>query len=78
MTPRQKLIVQSTFERAQPNLAAVGRRLYQKLLERHPGMRKLFASDMSEPQMNRMSICCRWENVAFLVPGYASFAATRM
>jgi len=42
MTPKQKLIVQSTFEQIQPAIPHVADRFYSRLFRRHDELRQLF------------------------------------
>lgn len=46
MTPRQRMLVQSTYEMAMPRLSMVSDRFYTRLLKRHPELRSLFKSDL--------------------------------
>lgn len=47
MTPEQIALVQSSFERAVPQLPALATRFYQELFERDPALRVLFTTDMT-------------------------------
>lgn len=46
MTPRQRMLVQSTYEMAIPRLSMVSDRFYSRLLKRHPELGSLFKSDL--------------------------------
>lgn len=48
MTPRQVMLVQTTFERVRPIREAVAALFYQRLFELDPGLRKLFQRDLAE------------------------------
>ena len=47
MTPEQSTLVQSSFERARPELPALATRFYQELFARDPDLRALFTTDMA-------------------------------
>ena len=47
MTPEQITLVQSSFERAVPELPALATRFYQELFRRDPALRALFTTDMA-------------------------------
>ena len=47
MTPEQITLVQSSFERAGPDLSALATRFYQELFARDPALRALFTTDMA-------------------------------
>ena len=47
MTPEQITLVQSSFERAGPDLPALATRFYQELFARDPALRPLFTTDMA-------------------------------
>ena len=47
MTPEQITLVQSSFERAVPELPALATRFYQELFARDPALRPLFTTDMA-------------------------------
>ena len=47
MTPEQITLVQSSFERAVPELPALATRFYQELFGRDPALRVLFTTDMA-------------------------------
>lgn len=47
MTPEQIRLVQSSFERAGPDLSALATRFYQELFRREPALRTLFTTDMA-------------------------------
>jgi hemoglobin-like flavoprotein len=47
MTPEQITLVQSSFERAGPELPALATRFYQELFARDPDLRALFTTDMA-------------------------------
>lgn len=42
MTPKQKLIVQSTFEQVQPAIPHIADRFYSRLFRKHDGLKGLF------------------------------------
>lgn len=46
MTPRQRMLVQSTYEMAMPRLSMVSDRFYTRLLKRHPELQTLFKGDL--------------------------------
>jgi hemoglobin-like flavoprotein len=46
MTPRQRMLVQSTYEMAIPRLNMVSDRFYSRLLKRDPHIRNLFKGDL--------------------------------
>jgi len=46
MTPKQRMLVQSTYEMAMPRLSMVSDRFYSRLLKRHPELQTLFKSDL--------------------------------
>ena len=46
MTPEQITLVQSSFERARPELPALATRFYQELFGRNPALRPLFTTDL--------------------------------
>ena len=48
MTPEQITLVQSSFERLGPQLAALAPRFYTELFQRDPALRPLFTTDMAE------------------------------
>jgi hemoglobin-like flavoprotein len=50
MTPEQITLVQSSFERLRPNLAALAHQFYLDLFEREPALRPLFAADLAEQE----------------------------
>ena len=47
MTPEQITLVQSSFERAAPELPALATRFYQELFGRNPALRALFTTDLA-------------------------------
>src|SRR5215472_7500925 len=47
MTPEQIALVQSSFERATPDLPALATRFYQELFARDPALRPLFTTDLA-------------------------------
>ena len=47
MTPEQITLVQSSFERAGPDLSDLATRFYQELFARDPDLRALFTTDMA-------------------------------
>jgi len=47
MTPEQITVVQSSFERAAPELPALATRFYQELFGRNPALRALFTTDLA-------------------------------
>jgi nitric oxide dioxygenase len=51
MTPEQISLVQSSFERAGPQLAALTTRFYEELFRRDPALRPLFTTDMAEQKV---------------------------
>ena len=46
MTPRQRMLVQSTYEMAIPRLNMVSDRFYSRLLKRYPHIKNLFKGDL--------------------------------
>jgi len=46
MTPRQRMLVQSTFEMAMPRLSMVSDRFYSRLLKTHPELQPMFKGDL--------------------------------
>lgn len=46
MTPRQRMLIQSTFEMAMPRLSMVSDRFYTRLLKRKPELLLLFKGDL--------------------------------
>lgn len=48
MTPRQKLLVQATFEKAELNADLVGELFYRQLFNLDPGLKALFKTDIDE------------------------------
>ena len=47
MTPEQIKLVQSSFERARPELPVLATRFYQELFAHNPALRALFTTDMA-------------------------------
>jgi hemoglobin-like flavoprotein len=50
MTPEQISLVQSSFERLGAQLPVMAARFYEELFRRDPGLRSLFASDLTEQE----------------------------
>ena len=48
MTPRQRMLVQSTYEMAIPRLNMVSDRFYTRLLKRYPHLKSMFKGDLKE------------------------------
>lgn len=48
MTPRQRMLVQSTYEMAMPRLSMVSDRFYTRLLKRYPHLREMFKGDLKQ------------------------------
>ncbi len=48
MTPRQKLLVQATFEKAELNADLVGELFYRQLFNLDPGLKSMFKTDIDE------------------------------
>jgi hemoglobin-like flavoprotein len=46
MTPRQRMLVQSTYEMAIPRLNMVSDRFYTRLLKRYPHIKNMFKGDL--------------------------------
>jgi len=46
MTPRQRMLIQSTYEMAMPRLTMVSDRFYTRLLKRHPHLQQMFKGDL--------------------------------
>jgi len=46
MTPKQRMLIQSTYEMAMPRLSMVSDRFYSRLLKRHPELQTLFKADL--------------------------------
>jgi hemoglobin-like flavoprotein len=46
MTPRQRMLVQSTYELAIPRLNMVSDRFYSRLLKRNPQIKSMFKGDL--------------------------------
>ena len=50
MTPEQITLVQSSFERLDPQVPAMATRFYQELFGRDPALRALFTTDLAEQE----------------------------
>lgn len=48
VTPRQKLLVQASFEQAMPRLSMVSDRFYHRLFRNRPELRERFPQDMTK------------------------------
>lgn len=48
MTPRQRMLIQSTYEMATPRLSMVSNRFYTRLLKRHPELKSMFKGDLKK------------------------------
>jgi len=48
MTPRQRMLIQSTYEMAMPRLNMVSNRFYARLLKAQPELNKLFKGDLQK------------------------------
>lgn len=56
MTPQQIILVQHTFSLAAPNSEAVATAFYDNLFEMAPGVRELFADDLSDQRRKLMKM----------------------